>query len=315
MRSSYCPFDVTAEPDAYGLMRTDVESSFGRLVVYHSVSQTSGCASLLLHGVNSSWTTWTPMLTAAQRDGATLSDVVLVDLPGFGQSENRKDHLRIGDVAGELIAVLVGLGYSTVEVIGHSMGGFLALGMARAHVQTVTSVKLVSGTYFSLLQAVQEPVRALLSAPGVSAIYWSQAFLSRVDPRAKLLRGMNSAGLLRPVISSVFAHPTQLKPGVVDAVCTDFRGESFVKASRNGIGFDARAEWSQVVQPVSAVFGGRDHLVVNRDAERLIDALPHARSETISDAGHFAHIERPFETLRSLRLGQTFGGRHSEPMS
>ncbi len=44
------------------------------------------------------------------------------------------------------------------------------------------------------------------------------------------------------------------------------------------------------------VFGSRD------DLDLLARAVPSRRSAVIRDAGHFAHVERPVETLRALGL-------------
>ncbi|GAB7302316.1 hypothetical protein MAFF212519_01640 [Clavibacter michiganensis] len=48
--------------------------------------------------------------------------------------------------------------------------------------------------------------------------------------------------------------------------------------------------------------GRRDVFVTPDDLARLARDIPGASSAVVADAGHFAHVERPLETLRALGL-------------
>ena len=55
------------------------------MAVRHSAARESGTATILLHGAAGSWTTWRAAIAAAETGGA-VADLVVPDLPGWGDS-------------------------------------------------------------------------------------------------------------------------------------------------------------------------------------------------------------------------------------
>lgn len=99
---------------------------------------------VLLHGIGSGWQCWEPVLPAL----AERFDVIALDLPGFGASPPFPDRSRYGvtalaDAAEEL---WTGLGVRDPYVIGHSMGGLVALELSRRG--TVRSAATISPAGF-----------------------------------------------------------------------------------------------------------------------------------------------------------------------
>src|SRR5688500_11157084 len=94
---------------------------------------------VLIHGIGSERCMWQPVLAPL----AAHHDVIAVDLPGFGASPALPDGIEptpanlaraIGELVGEL-------GFERVHVCGNSLGGWVALELARlglAH--TVTAI-------------------------------------------------------------------------------------------------------------------------------------------------------------------------------
>ncbi|HEY2656487.1 MAG TPA: alpha/beta hydrolase [Solirubrobacteraceae bacterium] len=143
-----------AEANLFDTVGVAVDESFLRLAKTRArvrlLSHGSGPPLVLLHGVSLSAAAWAPLLPA-------LSGwrVLAVDLPGHGLSD--PDSYRSGHVrrrARELIDdIFDALGLDEVSVVGHSLGGMLALWYAAA------GTKRISG-----LVAIGEPAVAL---PGV----------------------------------------------------------------------------------------------------------------------------------------------------
>jgi pimeloyl-ACP methyl ester carboxylesterase len=143
-----------AESNLFDTVGVAVDESFLRLAKTRArvrlLSHGSGPPLVLLHGVSLSAAAWAPLLPA-------LSGwrVLAVDLPGHGLSD--PDSYRSGHVrrrARELIDdIFDALGLDEVSVVGHSLGGMLALWYAAA------GTKRISG-----LVAIGEPAVAL---PGV----------------------------------------------------------------------------------------------------------------------------------------------------
>ncbi|MEU4446089.1 alpha/beta hydrolase [Actinosynnema sp. NPDC050801] len=301
-RPLYCPRGLVDDPKAFGLRDGWFDSDFGSLRYFTSDRRTSDVATLFLHGVGARWTTWTPLLRSAQERDHLESDVVLVDLPGFGESENRLSHLDAGVVARTLRSLVQGLGYSRLRLVGHSMGGFLALDMATTIPEITSSVHIVAGAYFSVLRAVQSPMAAMFTSPSAAVLFWGQYALSLSHRSPALLRELERIGILKHMLRGLVAHPNEMPRDVFIALADDARGASFRYAASNGVDYDAAIKWGHITAPVIAVFGADDKLVPVRDMERLKDVLPSAQVSLVPDASHFLHIERPGEVLHALAL-------------
>jgi len=118
--------------------KTLATATVDRLLHHAHVCQTSGDSVRLtqalagkgvtrpdvyLHGAAGSWTTFLPRLF-----GTLANDPALIDLPSWGKSTKgvRLEHLRIEAMAESVTDVWSALGYRRWNLVGHSMGGFLA---------------------------------------------------------------------------------------------------------------------------------------------------------------------------------------------
>jgi pimeloyl-ACP methyl ester carboxylesterase len=143
-----------AEADLFCNLRAEVDESFLDLakagIRVRLLTAGSGSPLVLLHGVSLSAAAWAPLFTALS--GHRL---LAVDLPGHGLSD--PDNYRRGQVrhrASELIDdIFDALGLDDAPVVGHSLGGMLALWYAAAGTERI-----------SRLVAIGEPAVAL---PGV----------------------------------------------------------------------------------------------------------------------------------------------------
>lgn len=293
---SYAPFEIIDSAKNFRLLNENIQTAFGNLH-YCRTEVTGDTVKLFLHGVGGAWASWTPILQQASFTRTKLGDCIFVDLPGFGDSQNRTDSLDVKSV-GELLLNLVGdLGWSKVELIGHSMGGFLALDMAsrRQFSSTaITRVLIVSGAYFSIVSTVNHPWKSLLSNSGPARTYMSMKCIARLGSAGPwLVSQLDKRGQLRKIMGRLFASPDLLPNSIVSSVAKNMRPGAFVLAAKNGKGYDARELWAQIACPLVATFGGVDQLVPWVDAQDLRACQPHARIISFEDVGHFAQVERP----------------------
>jgi len=144
----------SAEADLFATVGAEVDESFLELAKtglrVRLLSSGGGPPLVLLHGVSLSAAAWAPLFNALS--GCRL---LAVDLPGHGLSDpaaHRRGHVR--QHARELIDdILDALGLDEAPVVGHSLGGMLALWYAAAGAERI-----------SRLVAIGEPAVAL---PGV----------------------------------------------------------------------------------------------------------------------------------------------------
>lgn len=187
--------------------------------------------------------------------------------------------------------------------MGHSMGGFLALDMAGRHSSVVTSVHIAAGAYFSVIDAVKQPISSVFTCPVVSMAYWSQILLARTGTiGGRAIRAANKTRALPLFLSGFLAHPWKADRTLLDSLSADMRPRSFLLAARNGIHYDPYARWAAITCPIFAAFGDADRLVPPKDMANLRRVNSDARTEMIDDCAHFLHVERPAETLAALSL-------------
>ncbi|NHO56669.1 alpha/beta fold hydrolase [Acetobacter lambici] len=100
----------------------------------------SGLPLLLVHGFGGSVTNW--QLT--QQVQATNRRVIAFDLPGHGQSSALAQAPTLEHLAQVTRLVLEGLGVSKAHVLGHSLGGGIALSLLQSAPAQVASLSLLA---------------------------------------------------------------------------------------------------------------------------------------------------------------------------
>lgn len=285
----------------------------GTVSVRHGRRTGSGTATILLHGAAGSWTTWTPLLSAADALGAEqsdagvmpspLTDLIIPDLPGWGDTALPADrsHLTIETMAATVAEIARALGYRRWNVVGHSMGGLIALQLAAAETRATASVGLVSATTFSVIESVRHPLARFGVLPRYTSLLQVMRLLSLTGSAGRaLVAGLARLSVLRPLVSPLFRHPARIDRSVIDALAREVRPAGFSIASARAGTYDAATAWARIECPVRAGHGDRDVFVAPRDASLLQEAIADFRISVLPDTGHFGHIERPLAVLKAF---------------
>ena len=99
----------------------------------------TGDAIVLLHGFVLTRDIWN-----AQADALSKTHrVVLPDLRGMGRSTASHGPYLMESLAGDIAAALDALGIERASIVGHSLGGYVALAFARMYVERVERLALV----------------------------------------------------------------------------------------------------------------------------------------------------------------------------
>jgi pimeloyl-ACP methyl ester carboxylesterase len=302
---AYSPFPLDPNARHFGLTRSNMRLRGGTLVVRHGRRTTSDTATILLHGAAGSWTTWTPLLQAAAITARDLTDLIIPDLPGWGDSTHFADESALGvESMAELVADTArSLGYERWNVVGHSMGGFIALQLAASEAGATASVGLVSATSFSIINSVRHPIRHFRLVPAFTALLLTMRVLRLTGSLGRgLVRAAARHGLLPALVAPLFSRPTNVDTTVIAALGAEVRPAGFVVAAERAGAYDAAVRWAQISCPVRSVHGDHDVFVTADDDECLRAAVPQCVISTIPGAGHFGQIERPFDVLLRLEL-------------
>lgn len=236
------------------------------VVLLHGLGETMGC-----------WQRMVPLLSERFR-------VVLVDLPGFGGSGGGGRGVGLPEYAAAVEETVRGLGVASALVVGHSLGGAVAVALADRAPSLVERLVLVNSppTYESRLTARRGPERAL-RLPVVGQGLWRLASEDRVR-----------AGL-QTAFAPGFTVPD---PFVADMRATSW--DAFVGATTALDDYlaerDLGARVGALPVPVTVVFGEQD---VRVDAESL-SVFKDAEVVRIPEAGHTPIWETPEQVAAAI---------------
>lgn len=234
----------------------------------------SGPPLLLIHGFPLDRTLWRAQLDAL----APHARVVALDLPGFGESPPAAS-ARVQTMeqhADAVLAVADALGFARFAVGGLSMGGYVALALARRAAARLTGLLLCDTRAEADAPAACEQRRA--DAARVLA-HGHEFVISAMLPR---LFGSTSQ-TTRP---ELVAHVTSMmRRATREAVAASLLG----LAERR----DARLDLALIALPTLVLCGEEDMITPPKCARALADGIPGARLELIAQAGHLAPLEAP----------------------
>lgn len=259
----------------------------------HVVERGQGPALLLVHGLAGQLRHFTYDIVERL---AINHRVVAVDRPGSGYSIRTPGaSAALGAQADVLVALIEHLQLGRPVVVGHSMGGAVALALAQRHPERVAGLALIA----PLTHPVQEVHSAFnglkIAKPWVrSAVAWTLAVPFSMFRRDEVLRvlfdpeaapidfAIRAGGLLT-------LRPSHFVEACADlaAIATDLAG----MVERYGA----------MQLPVSVLYGRGDRILNPLEqGEALASKLPGAEL-TLVDGGHMLPITAPERTARFIR--------------
>ncbi|MEV8266897.1 alpha/beta hydrolase [Microbacterium sp. NPDC076911] len=304
LRSS-TPNPLHTDGAVLGLRRLIVPTRVGNIVVRtgreadERSSRSAGTVpTVYLHGAAGSWTTWTPLLAASDLGESPLSNVILIDLPGWGESGDARGIDDVESLSAAIVEVVGALGYSQFSLVGHSLGGLIALDIASRFREQTLGVTLISASGIGVIDAIRHPLRGGLALPGFAGMLAVMRLLSTWDAAGRALaRGVARVGLMRAFTAPLFA--SEVDDSAVAAFADEVRPASFAHAARIAGEYEVRT-WTGIACPVRSVRGSRDVFAGERDAAQLTELIDDFHEVRVPDAGHFANIERPDAVLDAM---------------
>jgi pimeloyl-ACP methyl ester carboxylesterase len=253
-----------------------------------------GPALLLLHGIGNSCQTWAGVIDRL----AEHHTVIAPDLLGHGMSDKPRGDYSIGAYANGARDLLTVLGIERATVVGHSLGGGIALQFAYQFPERCERIALVgsgglgpelsAGLRAATLPGAELVLTALtgVSGPlqrGFQALEW----IGRTGGWRRL-HDLAQAGDALLGLKDIEARTAFLRTlrGVVDA-----RGQAVTAIDRLYLA-DAI--------PMLVVWGGRDPIVPAHHAETVRQLVPSARVEVFGQSGHWPHLDEPDRFIRLL---------------
>jgi pimeloyl-ACP methyl ester carboxylesterase len=237
---------------------------------------------VLLHGVATSRMIW-------RRVTASLAErrrVIAIDLPGFGGSAPAGQGFDLDAVADRIVD---GLGLERVDLVGHSLGGAVAVATAARHPARVRRLVLVAPAGLA--------PRAIRTAAalGVAA---ERTVAAR---RALGRRWTDHAAARWAMFGTTVADAGALTRDDALLLLDASEGALRVAAGiRAALAADLRDDLAAAPMPVGLIWGAVDRVVPYRGLEQLRRLRPDAVVETLARTGHIPQVEQPHEFARAL---------------
>ena len=246
-----------------------------------------GPALLLLHGIGNNCQTWAGVIERL----AESHTVIAPDLLGHGDSDKPRGDYSIAAYANGMRDLLSVLDIEQATVVGHSLGGGIALQFAYQFPERCQRLALVGSG--GLGPELSAGLRAA-TLPGAEVVLTGLTGVSgplrlgmQVLERAGRAGGWKRVGDLAQAgdallaLKDVEARRAFLRTlrGVVDA-----RGQTVTALDRLYLA-DA--------VPMLVIWGSRDPIVPARHAETVRALVPSARVEVFEGAGHWPHLDEP----------------------
>jgi len=240
-----------------------------------------GPAVVLLHGFGTSSFLWRNICPAVAMAGCTA---IAMDLLGYGQSDRPLDaDFGIAAQAEYLVRALAALHVSKATVVGHDLGGAVALRVAASHAGRVDRLVLVNPIAFEDVPA--DDVKTMQTNTARYAFRVSRGLLG-------------ASALLKDMLRRSVADPARMPDALVARYLAPYVGLDGVShlltlgRAVDGADLDP-VDFRALRQPTLIVWGDRDPWVGPRMADRLEDAIIGSRLVRLPGAGRLVPEEAP----------------------
>jgi pimeloyl-ACP methyl ester carboxylesterase len=247
----------------------------------HYDVQGRGPAVLLVHGLGGFAASWRHNVASL----AARTTVYALDLPGFGRSAKPRTRYRLPFFARALHGFMDTLGIPQASLVGHSLGGAIAVTYALTHPSRVERVALlgavVPGFGYRMSWAYRlvalHGLGEALSLLGCPPLY-----------KAALARCFHAP--VREEIDFLVEHDYALRAGA-EARAAYLATLRHVRTDFVDHAADYRRAIATVDLPVLLVHGRHDPVVAATHCAQVAEAFARAGVRWIDACGHFPHIE------------------------
>ena len=230
---------------------------------------------ILLHGVTDSWRSFEHVLPHLPRSLRAIA----VTQRGHGNSSKPATY-HYGEMAADIDALLDALQIPSAVIVGHSMGGQIALRLALDHPSRVRGLVLLA-SFHTLRghQVIQE--------------LWGECIGAMRDPiDPAFVRAFQEGTVATPIPAAqmeVFVGESLKVPARVwQATFREFLDEDF------------QAELGRIAAPTLVVSGGKDPLSRAEERTALLASIPGATVIDYPEQGHAVHWEQPAAIARDI---------------
>jgi 2-hydroxy-6-oxonona-2,4-dienedioate hydrolase len=226
----------------------------------------SGPALVIVHGIGGHKEDWRTVMQALE----STRTVYAIDMIGFGSSDKTPPQITIKTQVEAVRALLLSEGIERADVLGNSVGGWVAATFAATYPEQVIKLVLVDAAGF----------KAMFDGPSPVNFY-----PDTIDDMQKLLSY---------VLHSEFAHTREF----AQKALADLRASGDAQAGKRvfeGLLVSPRLEevMPRIKAPTLVVWGANDKLFPPAVADLVSGSIAGSRKVLIDKAGHFPQVDNP----------------------
>ncbi|RLV49026.1 alpha/beta fold hydrolase [Nocardioides mangrovicus] len=252
----------------------------------------TGPVLLLLHGLGCDHHTWDPIIDRLAR----RYTVVAPDLLGHGASDKPRADYSIGGYANGMRDLLTVLGIERATVVGHSLGGGVAMQFAYQFPErTERMILLAPG-------GIGPEVTPLIRAVTLPAFTWAMKVATLPGLRqanVAALQLLARSGIpqtrdlaeVAAIYDSFKDRATRAAIAHVVRACVDWRGQVITMADR---------AYLTAAMPMCVIWGTEDMVIPASHAEIVRQIAPGAEVDYVANAGHFPHRDHPDRVVKLI---------------
>jgi 3-oxoadipate enol-lactonase len=237
----------------------------------------AGPALLLVHGFPVDLRIWRPQLKGL----ADIRRLIAVDLRGRGKSPAQAAEWSIDDYAEDIAETIDAVGIPQVDLVGLSMGGYVAFSLLRMHPEKVRSLVLMS------TKAEEDSPEAKEGRDENAALVKEKGSEVLVDRMLGKLLSRNASDEVREEVA-----------GMIRSIPPD-TAVSDLEAMRDRP--DSTGDLPSIRIPTLVMQGEKDELLDLEAGRAMAAAIPKGRFVSIPDAAHFVSLEQPGLVNQALR--------------
>jgi len=237
---------------------------------------------VLLHGNFASWRWWIPTLQ-------NLPDTYRAyapDLRGCGDTEQPETGYDIEQLSHDLFQFAQALKLTRFHLVGHSLGGAVALQFILDHPTLVETLSLIAPSPAEGLPHLHPDRSALFSLNRLADAQEFHSFLRNFDMNRSMLRRA-----LRRMLPSITTEDHSFIALLDDAA--RLPPQAIVGFLRTLTTWDVQARLGEIQQPVLVLWGELDGIVEREALGRTVAGLPQAKWVIWAGVGHSPQLERP----------------------
>lgn len=239
---------------------------------------------VLIHGISGSADDWIKNIGVLARDHR----VYAVDLVGFGRCDMAGSDISLEGMTDFVRHFMQIQRIETADIVGHSLGGRLAVHFAAEFPEMTRHLVLAAGS--GLGRGVALSLR-LTSIPHLGELLWRPS--------------RNAIGLgLKGIVYDPAVITREMVDTSYECAARPGSGRSFLSLLRTGVNWrgqretfvqSTRDDLSRIAVPTLVIWGRQDHVLPPAHARVVAETVPNTKLVFFDRCGHLPQLERPHE--------------------